>query len=321
MYTRSLRCFAVLFVALFCLPTNPINAEDKLITLYGSLRPEVIARFPESGDQVRRMDDGYSRVGVKGNATLTETLTGFYKYERRVSANDGEDDGAVRSDNNELRQVHAGLKGNFGAFSIGRHYGLYYDYIDDELDRHKSHYSDAIVFGDLFVSNSLFYQSPQIGYINFGVLVELNDADAQGNAIDERIEVAGTFRYQGFALHAGYVNAPTHDGLFGTAASYQFRSINLAGVYQKFQFANNADQSLFSLAVDFDLSPQNRLRLAATRTQNDNNKNLDATFILAGVDHKFSDHFLAYVEFFNRTSEVAQPGDESALVTGFRFDF
>ena len=112
----------------------------------------MIARFPEAGDNVRRMDDGYSRVGVKGSTELSETLAGFYKYERRVSANDGEDDGAVRQDHNELRQVYAGISGNFGALSIGRHYGLYYDYIDDELDRHCSHYSDSIVFGDLFVS-------------------------------------------------------------------------------------------------------------------------------------------------------------------------
>ena len=32
---------------------------------------------------------------------------------------------------------------------MGRHYGLYHDYVDDELDRHRSHYSNAIVFGDL----------------------------------------------------------------------------------------------------------------------------------------------------------------------------
>ncbi|MBT3602470.1 MAG: porin [Candidatus Latescibacteria bacterium] len=321
MFNARLKCLIAMFVPLLFFTPPPLEAEDKLITPYGSLRPEVIARFPESGDQVRRMDDGYSRVGIKGNAVLTETLTGFYKYERRVSANDGQDDGAVRSDNNELRQIYAGLKGDFGSFSIGRHYGLYYDYIDDEIDRHKSHYSDAIIFGDLFVSNSLLYQSPQIGLFNFGVLVELNDADAQGNTIDERVEVAATFRYQDFALHAGYVNAPTHDGLFGAAASYKFNAITIAGVYQKFQFANNQDQSLLSLAVDTDLTPRNHLRLAATSTQIDSNKNLEAVVILAGADHKFSDHFLAYIEFFNRTSEVTQPGDESALITGFRFDF
>ena len=52
---------------------------------------------------MRRMDDGYSRVGVHGETELDDGWAGFYRYERRVSANDGEDDGAVRGDHNELR--------------------------------------------------------------------------------------------------------------------------------------------------------------------------------------------------------------------------
>ena len=69
---------------------------------------------------------------------------------------------------------------------IGRHYGLYYDYIDDEIDRHRSHYSDAIVFGDLFVPNSLTYRSPAVAGGSLGLLVEFNDADERGESIDER---------------------------------------------------------------------------------------------------------------------------------------
>ena len=138
------------------------------------------------------MDDGYSRVGVKGATELRDELVGFYKYERRVSANDGQDDGAVRADNTELRQVHVGMRGKFGSVAIGRHYGLYYDFIDDELDRHRSRYADAVVFGDLFVSNAIRFDSNAMGPFVFGALVELNDSDGAGNAIDERIEVAGT---------------------------------------------------------------------------------------------------------------------------------
>ncbi len=111
-----------LFIILVLFPFGPaIEATDlkDLIKIYGSIRPEIISRSPESGDGTRRMDDGYSRMGIKGKATLSESLWGFYKYERRVSSNDGEDDGAVRGDNNELRQVHAGIGGNFGTLSIG----------------------------------------------------------------------------------------------------------------------------------------------------------------------------------------------------------
>jgi hypothetical protein len=33
------------------------------------------------------------------------------------------------------------------------------------------------------------------------------------------------------------------------------------------------------------------------------------------------DHFLAFAEFFLRSTETARPVDESALIVGFRFDF
>lgn len=180
----------ILLVMVFTV--DALGEDPDLVDIYGSLRPELIVRTPEGGKRYAEWMTGYSRVGVKGATELRDELVGFYKYERRVSANDGQDDGAVRADNNELRQVHVGMRGKFGSVAIGRHYGLYYDFIDDELDRHRSHYADAVVFGDLFVSNAIRFDSNAMGPFVFGALVELNDSDGAGNAIDERIEVAGT---------------------------------------------------------------------------------------------------------------------------------
>lgn len=220
-----------------------------------------------------------------------------------------------------MRQVHAGISGNFGAVSIGRHYGLYYDYIDDELDRHRSHYSDAIVFGDLFVSNALVYRSPQWGRANFGVLVELNDADAQGNSIDERVELAGTYVYNSLSVHAGYVSSPVHEGLLGLAASYRHRGLNFVGVYQNIERAKGIDDTLISLGVDADLTQLNRVRLAVTTKGDGTSADLDQVYILLGGEHRFTGHFLAFAELFSKSTDVAQASDEIALVSGFRFDF
>ncbi len=312
----------ILFLSTFLLVSRSAADElEDLIQIYGSLRPEAIARHPEGGEGIRRMDDGYSRVGLKGTADLTGKLTGFYKYERRVSANDGQSDGAVRGDNNELRQVHVGLSGEFGSVSIGRHYGLYYDYIDDELDRHRSHYSDAIIYSDLFVSNAVVYRSPVDKGFSVGVLVELNDADGQGNSIDERVEFAGTFQQGGFSVHGGYVKSPAHDGLIGAAASYQFGTITATGVYQKFDRSATVENTLLSGALDVDVSPINRVRLSVTSNKEKNSPDLDEIYIIVGVDHRFSDQFLAFIEYFKKSTEVAQASDESAWVFGFRFDF
>lgn len=44
-------------------------------------------------------------------------------------------------------------------------------------------------------------------------------------------------------------------------------------------------------------------------------------YSILGVDHVFSDHYLAFIEFFRRATDVAQASDEVALVVGVRFDF
>ncbi len=180
-----------------------------------------------------------------------------------MSANDGESDGAARADRNELRQVYVGVSGPNGSLSIGRHYGLYYDFIDDEIDRHRSHYSDAIVFGDLFVSNAIVFRSPDRELGHFGVLVELNGATAAGDAIDERVELAGTLRVSGVSLHAGYVHSPGHDGLLGLSVSRSLGALTVAGVFQQLN-EDMTDQQLLSLAVNA-AAGERTVRMAAAQ--------------------------------------------------------
>ena len=304
---------------LFAFATATEASDDELLVFFGSFRPEAIAVSREDRDLARRMDDGYSRIGVRGQTDLGSAWTGFYRYERRVSANDGESDGASRADRNELRQVHVGVRSRQGSLSIGRHYGLYYDFIDDELDRHRSHYSDAIVFGDLFVSNAVVYRSPDLSYGNFGILVELNDADANGDAIEERVELAGTTRFAGASLHLGYVHSPHHDGLFGVALSHPIGALNVAAVFQQVD-RGTADERLLSLAVDAKTSETRTARIAVTQRSDSPGADRDDLYLIAGVDQRLSQNLLAFLEVFARVADGAD-ADESALVAGFRFDF
>jgi len=108
-------------------------------------------------------------------------------------------------------------------------------------------------------------------------------------------------------VHAGYVKSPVHDGLFGLAASYQHGSFKLAGVYQQRIDAHK----LYSIALDAALNDHNKARVSLTINDADPSE----VYLIAGADHVFSGHFLAFAELFRRSS------DESALVFGFRFDF
>jgi predicted porin len=294
------------------------------IDLYGSLRPEIIFRKLQGQETARRMDDGYSRIGMKGSLPVGDDMDGFFKAERRVSANDGEDDGAVRADNNEFRQVHVGLRSAMGSLSIGRHYGVYYDVIDDEIDRHRSHYSDAVVLGDLFVSNSMVLRSPtfQVSQSlrwDATLLVEFNDLDASGNVENERLEFAMSASLGGFKLNMAYVDAPVHDGLVGASFSWSHNMVTLAGVAQEKSLQTGGEDQLFSLALDVDLSAKHRVRLAATGLRPSGGNDTD--LLLIGIDHRFPKYAVAYLEGFRRSSDLLAATDEKAVIAGLHINF
>ena len=85
------------------------------------------------------------------------------------------------------------------------------------------------------------------------------------------------------------------------------------------QFDHGAtDEQLLSLAVDADAGQDRTARLAVTRRQDDPDN--DELYLIAGVDQRLSPHLLGFVELYSRAGD--RPGtDESALVSGFRFDF
>ena len=175
------------------------------------------------------------------------------------------------------------------------------------------------MFGDLFVSNAVVYRSPDLSHGNFGILVELNDADGNGDAVEERVELAGTARFAGTSLHLGYVLSPNHDGLFGAALSHPIGALNIAAVFQQLDHGA-ADERLLSLAVDTKISETRTARVAVTQRSDSPDADLDDLYLIAGADQRLSRDLLVFLEGFVRAADGAG-ADETALVAGFRFDF
>ena len=97
--------------------------------------------------------------------------------------------------------------------------------------------------------------------------------------------------------------------------------MNLAGVYQRIENANNSEDTLVGMAGDLDLTPHNSVRLAVTFKRDGGNSDLDEVYVIFGGDNRFSEHFMVFAEFFRKSTKVPQSGDELALISGFRFDF
>ena len=119
-------------------------------------------------------------------------------------------------------------------------------------------------------------------------------------------------------LHAGYVNSPVHDGLFGLALSHPVLRATVTGIFQS--LAGTVDQRMVSLAVDAPLGGDRSARIAVVSRTDSPDQRRDDLSVIGGVDQRLSSHLLVFVELFVRDSDATGVG-ESAGVSGLRFDF
>lgn len=105
-------CKTLLASALATATLASAQAADPL-TVYGKLN--VTAQSNDvDGDATTTIQSNASRFGVKGDFELSPSLEAFYTVEYEV------DTGDSAKENFKARNQFVGLKGNFGAFSVGR---------------------------------------------------------------------------------------------------------------------------------------------------------------------------------------------------------
>ena len=105
-------CKTLLASALATATLASAHAADPL-TVYGKLN--VTAQSNDVNDEATTtIQSNASRFGVKGAFELSSSLEAFYTVEYEVDTGDEE------KENFKARNQFVGLKGNFGAFSVGR---------------------------------------------------------------------------------------------------------------------------------------------------------------------------------------------------------
>ncbi|WP_273542914.1 porin [Lelliottia amnigena] len=97
------------------------NKDGNKLDLYGKVVGKHI--WDKSGGDGNSADDSYARLGFKGETQVNDQLTGFGQWEYNLNAS-----GAEGSQDTRTRLAFAGLKaGDYGSFSYGRNYGVFYD--------------------------------------------------------------------------------------------------------------------------------------------------------------------------------------------------
>ena len=140
---------------------------------YGSLR----TRFNSSGgkkDQNAKIEGSTSRLGVRGTLDVGHGLTGLYRYEFGV---DADNDGDIKT-----RLHYVGLKGSFGEVQAGAIWGNGYNWVTSATDGATSGSGN---FAPRFRSNnSLQYTTPNLNGFQGSFRVAMNGGAENDKAGD-----------------------------------------------------------------------------------------------------------------------------------------
>ncbi|ABV88287.1 porin [Shewanella pealeana] len=165
-------CKTLLASAVATATMSSAYAADPL-TVYGKLN--VTAQSNDVNDEsTTTIQSNASRFGVKGAFELSNSLEAFYTVEYEV------DTGDSSKDNFEARNQFVGLRGNFGAFSVGRNDTML-KASQGKVDQFNDLSGDLknLFKGENRIEQTATYITPSFGGFKVGVTYAAEGASSQ----------------------------------------------------------------------------------------------------------------------------------------------
>ncbi|SHE53561.1 Outer membrane protein (porin) [Microbulbifer donghaiensis] len=297
------------------------NAQDesKVIDFYG--KANVAFQFADEGDGANTdIKSNASRLGVKGELPLNDSIKGIYQMEYQVDI-DGE-----AEDTFEQRNIYAGLEGGFGQV-IGGKFDTPLKVAQKKVDLFNDLEGDIkslITKSDNRESNNLQYTTPSFGGFKVSAAYishkdeEILDAD--GNLIDTRdngTSVSLAYDNNGFYLAYAYdqdVEANEWD-VQRVVTQYSIGPVQVGALFEEQEKADGSTQDGWMTSVAYKI---NQWTAKAQYGQSDIVKTDGETYSL-GLDYKLSS--AAKVFGFYTDETAADDYDRSYFGIGTELKF
>ena len=155
-------CKTLCASALAAASTTPVNASEPL-TVYGKLNVTAQSNDVKNESETT-IQSNSSRLGVKGKFELSSSLKAFYTIEYEV------DTGDDSKENFKARNQFVGLKGYFGAVSVGRNDTMLKQ-SQGKIDQFNDLSADLkrLFKGENRLAQTATYLSPSFSGFKFGV--------------------------------------------------------------------------------------------------------------------------------------------------------
>jgi predicted porin len=308
--------------------TAPIIAQADA-TLYGRVHERLV--FQEDKDL--NVQNAEARLGVKGSSEMDSGLTSFYQIEMALRG-DGE---TARQSNSsrqsgtgtlQVRQLNAGVKGDFGKVVIGRFTNPFVNtYAGDIFEGESGPYQLA----PYRIGNAVAYTTPSVSGFSatFGLIGEGEGADTSYEDVDAFVaQVGGSFgpvSVNAAYMDADYVtDAGTTAGL--AASEAEIASVGIAysanGLYVGLGYEE--DDVSNTDVIDFGVKyTAGKTGYGLGYAKKEGTGSVESDRVVLGVYHNLGGSADTYVELakWDETSSTGVDSDFNRLSIGYRVKF
>ncbi|WP_137170347.1 porin [Marinomonas sp. FW-1] len=164
-------------------------AEGSTVDVYGNIQYAYT-----DNDAGSDFEDNGSTFGFKGETTINEDLTAFFKYELEANADE------KNTVSTRLDQAFVGLKGNFGKVQVGSFDSIYNNAIQDSVDQFENlgfNNNSTTTEGD-----TIAYFSPSFGGLEIQASAQVKGSD---NANDgTAVTLVGKYSVDALTVALGF---------------------------------------------------------------------------------------------------------------------
>ena len=261
-----------------------------------------------------------SRIGVKGDYALDDSLKAIYKIEYEVMIDDG-DDGSGNKSEFKQRNTFIGLKGGWGQVFAGVHdtpmktaQGKI-DQFNDVTDM------KIIVDGENRMKNVVQYSTPKFNGFSaklMTILGEDNDPSVDEGGLADHISASVTYKSKQLWAAFAIDDSVKGQDMMRLAGEYNSGKFTVGAIYQDSE-PTNGGTSYKGAVVSGSVKVGNGFKLKAQYNVSDE-KIMGGEMISLGVDKKLAKNAKVFA-YYTTVSADASEDEENFFGLGIEYKF
>ncbi|KTF16695.1 porin [Pseudoalteromonas sp. H105] len=296
------------------------NAYAAEYDIYGKAEVQIahtdegIMRYASEGTQI---DAPFSRIGVKGNHALTESLSAVFKYEVQVKGFEHDN----TSEPFSARNTYLGLKGSFGEVVIGRN-DTRFKYSEGKVDNFNETQADIaqLLPGQDRLGDTLTYTSKSFSGVQLSLTYAPKDDSANNEAGFAATVIYGDrgLKNKDYYVAISHVDSLNNINATRVAGVLKQAQWQFGAIYQRSESLDGSKSGNgYVVSASYTLNKWvPKIQFASDDSQLRHGN--DGSQWTAGVDYVFDKQTRAYL--FYTDLDLDQQSD-SSLALGLKYKF